>query len=515
MIDGPQALPGAPWLYSGAPCGLLLTEADGTLLDVNQTFCHWTGFSAAEVVGKRTLQSLFTIGGQIFHQTHWEPLLRMQGSVAEVKLELVCSDGRAVPMLLNAVRREIDGKSFHQIALIVVADRHKYERALLEARKRADTSLIAEQQAQAELRHAQARLRLALDSAELMVWESTVDDPPHRSYEPNVARLLGWSEPAPVDHQAFESALHRDDRACESEAFNGARSDPGGRYSCSFRLNGIDGVQRVVSSTGQGEFDEAGRMLRIVGVLQDVTEATRQRAQAEDRALIAEQMVGIVSHDLRNPLAVIAMNHAALERSAVNPEQRAPLERIDRSAKRAQRLISDLLDFTAARLGSGISVRFAAVDLPQLIGNAADDLRSAYPQRSLIVEGSDLGECFADADRIEQLIGNLVSNAMHYGAPQSPVSIRWRIDSTRFVIDIHNEGPPIDPEIIPELFRPMMQERARRRQNAERNVGLGLFIVSEIARAHGGKVEITSTATSGTQVSADFPRRPPELQGGS
>ncbi len=270
----------------------------------------------------------------------------MQGSVAEVKVDIVAADGRRLPTLMNAIRREIDGRLLHQIALIVVADRHKYERALLDARKRADAALLGEQQAKDELRRARSRLQLALGFSAA----AGLGGASGRSGAAQLrTRRVSPARPVRAGRRRSRDVSPR---RCRAPIAN-ARQAPlrprckirAGRYACTFRLHGVDGVERVVSSTGQGEFGPDGRMLRIVGVLQDVTEASLQRSAAEDRALLAEQMVGIVSHDLRNPLAVIAMSHAALERAS-------PTE-VQRPHARPHRALGGALappDFRSARL---------------------------------------------------------------------------------------------------------------------------------------------------------------------
>ena len=128
-----RELPAAS-LLDAAPCGLIVTAVDGTMLSVNATFCHWIGHDCADLIGKVRFAQLLSVGGRVFHQTHWEPLLQMQGSVAEVKVEVLHRDGRKLPMLLNATRRVHEGAEYQQYALIIVNDRHKYERELLKAR---------------------------------------------------------------------------------------------------------------------------------------------------------------------------------------------------------------------------------------------------------------------------------------------------------------------------------------------------------------------------------------------
>lgn len=137
--------------YEHAPCGLVTTTVDGTIVRVNATFCRWTGFAAEALLDQRRIQDLLTVGGKVFHQTHWAPLLQMQGSVAEVKLEFRHSDGHKVPMLINAVRRAAADAEFDDFACVVVNDRHKYEKELLRTRRQAEDALEAKSAAERAL----------------------------------------------------------------------------------------------------------------------------------------------------------------------------------------------------------------------------------------------------------------------------------------------------------------------------------------------------------------------------
>ncbi len=130
-------LPDADALYDGAACGLLVTDTDGLILRANATICRWLAYDAADLVGQRRIQDMLTVGGRIFHQTHWAPMLHMQGSIAEMKLDMLSSSGRPVPMLFNVVRRESDGLGWDEMSAMVVNDRQAYERALLTARNEA------------------------------------------------------------------------------------------------------------------------------------------------------------------------------------------------------------------------------------------------------------------------------------------------------------------------------------------------------------------------------------------
>ena len=158
MPTGDEPALTADALYEHAPCGLLVTGPEGTIRRVNATFCGWTGFEPEALVGQRKLQDMLNMGGRIFHQTHWTPLLQMQGSVAEVKLDIIHRDGHAIPMVMNATRRGSGVHLCHEIALFVAQDRHKYEHELLLARKRAEELTEKEQHVQQLLVLAQAEV---------------------------------------------------------------------------------------------------------------------------------------------------------------------------------------------------------------------------------------------------------------------------------------------------------------------------------------------------------------------
>lgn len=143
--------------YDRMPCGLLTAAPGGAILLANQTLCRWLGAQAEDLVAKRRFQDLVTMGGKIFLQTHISPLLDIQRSVAEVKLEMLRADGSAVPVLVNISRVGRPGEELDECAVMLMSDRHKYERELLEARRRAEQALKAKDAAEQALRVANRR----------------------------------------------------------------------------------------------------------------------------------------------------------------------------------------------------------------------------------------------------------------------------------------------------------------------------------------------------------------------
>lgn len=503
-MDGTERAGGTGALYEHAPCGLLVTDDDGLLLRANATFCRWLGVEPAALVGQRRFQDLLTVGGRIFHQTQWMPLLRMQGSVAEVKLDIAREGTSPLPMVMNAIRRRHGDATFHEIALFIATDRHAYERELLAARKRAEELAATQQAGREALGLAEARLRMALDAAALHVWEL---DPAtmERRFDPGVALLLGRPVAGPVTGEDYFGAIDPTDRERALQALEHMLESPGRTYRAQYRLNGDDGVQRVVLSTARGEGPEDGPVQRVVGVLQDITELSAQRAAAEDRALFAEQMVAIVSHDLRTPLATIRMGGSVLKMLDLPERYRPLVGNIERATARALALINDLLDFTRARLGRGLAITRQPIDLHATVATQVAELAQAYPQSRIEHRRHGDGRCEADPGRLGQLVGNLVSNAVAYGREGTPVLVTTSADDRDCSIAVRNEGEPIPEALRDSLFQPMVRGTEA---GASRSVGLGLYIVGEVARAHGGTVSLASSTAEGTEFVARFPRRP-------
>ena len=150
-MTGGTALPPVEVLYEQAGCGLLVTDTNGIILRANATLCSWLGYAPDALVGQRRIRELMPVGARVFHQTHCEPILQMQGSVAELQLELIDSKGERVPMLVNIARRRHGDLLLDEWALFVVKDRRSYERELLLARKSAERALAAQLEAEQQL----------------------------------------------------------------------------------------------------------------------------------------------------------------------------------------------------------------------------------------------------------------------------------------------------------------------------------------------------------------------------
>jgi phosphoserine phosphatase RsbU/P len=362
-------------LYENAPCGYLSLRMDGRIAKANQTFCRWTGYVPDELVGKR-VHDFLNIAGRIFYETHFAPLLRMQGFFNEVALDLVRKDGESFPVLVNAAERKDAGGRplFIRLTVFNATDRRKYERGLLKARD---------------------ELKMLAATLEKRVADATAD-------------------------------LLRSDIAL-----------------------------------------------------------TSHREDAELR----EQFIAVLGHDLRNPLASIAAGAQLIQKSKLDERAEAVVIMMQKSIMRMTSLIDNVLDFARGRLGSGITLTLSTQPLELALQQVVDELQSTHPESIIKTEFSLTKHVSADPGRIGQLFSNLLGNALTYGAEGEPVTAVAKTDA-QFELAVCNSGPPISAAAMERLFYPFARGEVR---PSQQGLGLGLYIASEIAKAHGGTIDVTST----------------------
>lgn len=239
----------------------------------------------------------------------------------------------------------------------------------------------------------------------------------------------------------------------------------------------------------------------LLSSVRSAVRARRRQYQMRDlyrdleRAVqLSDMFVSILGHDLRTPLSAMAMAAEVIVR--VSPDARAlrPAGRILTSADRMKRMIEQLLEFARVRQGRGIPLRLGPVQLGELCREAVRELEDANPGATLVLE--DVGNLSGtwDADRVAQVVSNLVGNAVQHGAKGKPISVD--VDGTEestVRLRVHNFGS-VPRETLPTLFEPFKRMAAQTTSGARKaGLGLGLFIAREIARAHGGDVSVRSS----------------------
>jgi PAS domain S-box-containing protein len=222
---------------------------------------------------------------------------------------------------------------------------------------------------------------------------------------------------------------------------------------------------------------------------------------------LRERVLGIVSHDLRNPLNAIMMGASVLRRPPrASAEAIRIASRIVSSAERMDAIIGDLLDLTKVRLGGGIEVRRRPTDGHELSARIVDEMKAAHPGREIRLRVAGDGSGRWDASRIEQVVSNLASNALQYGPEDKPVTIESRGGENDWTLSVHNLGEPIPADLLPHLFDPFRRGREPAAGKGRKNLGLGLFIVRAVVEAHGGSIDVISKPKQGTRFLVRLPR---------
>ena len=349
-------------LFQHAPCGYISMRTDGTIFRANATIADWLGCAGADLIGRR-LQEFLTIGSRLFYEMHTAPLLHVQGSFAEVALDMKSMAGEPLPVLANAVGlRNTQGQPYARIVLFKSSERRRYESELLEARRRS---------------------------------------------------------------QALEAAT------------------------------------------------------------QNLLAAERENA------VLREQFIAVLGHDLRNPLAGIGGAVRLLRKEGTSEKGRLILDLLDGSAARMSALIDSILDFARGRLGGGLTLaREPDVQIEAVLGQVVDELRVDHDGRTIETEFALRKPVDCDPSRIAQMLSNLIGNALTHGARGLPIRITAKTDAKTLTISVSNGGAAIPAAAMKRLFHPFVRGEVRQ---TKQGLGLGLYIAHEIAKAHGGQLSVQST----------------------
>ena len=249
--------------------------------------------------------------------------------------------------------------------------------------------------------------------------------------------------------------------------------------------------------------DTGGEVSGSIAVLADITDRIKREHEAEETARFRDHFIGIVGHDLRNPLTAIVTSAQLLLRFGnLGEKQARAVTRIGSSADRMARMIDDLLDFARTRLGGQFPIEPRRLNLLELCEHVIEELEFAHPERTVRVEAE--GDLWGnwDSDRIAQVLSNLVGNALQHSPHDVPVLVTLHGHEDVVVLETHNDGPSIPPEVLPHIFEP-----GRRGDARAGGLGLGLFIVQQIVFAHGGTIEARSTMEHGTTFTVTLPRK--------
>jgi signal transduction histidine kinase len=258
-------------------------------------------------------------------------------------------------------------------------------------------------------------------------------------------------------------------------------------------------VLRFYDESGASDLSDVRRFNEAID--EALTESMNRFAVQTD--LFRDQFIGVLSHDLRTPLGAITAGTAMLAVPEDNPQRRSRVvARIMTSAQRMERMIGDLLDLTRARLGGSIPLNRRRADLQQICDEAMIEISAGHPDAVLRFEATGTLRGEWDADRLAQVVSNLVGNAIQHGGG-TPITLIGHEDGDSVTLAVHNGGAPIPQKALPFVFEPLARGH---REGAAGSIGLGLFIARAIVSAHGGDIQVSSSIDAGTTFTVKLPK---------
>ena len=305
--------------------------------------------------------------------------------------------------------------------------------------------------------------------------------------------------PEDIESREFFDFIHPDDIARTRDAFARIKS---GHPILNFenRYRHKDGSYRWLSWNA---VPEGGRYYCSARDISEHKETAAALQLSEAAARFRDQFIAVLGHDLRNPLAAIASANRLMRREAQSETTLELLDATKGAVDRMAALIDDVMDFARSQLGQGIAVDLSGdAPLKPLLEQAVKEIALAYPDARIETAFDFADPLICDPDRIAQLLSNLLSNAVTHGDSQKPIRVRAADRDGTFVLTVTNSGPPIPEKALAMLFQPFF--RARLEDN-QRGLGLGLFIATEIAKAHGGTLTVASD-TAETVFTFEMPR---------
>lgn len=270
-------------------------------------------------------------------------------------------------------------------------------------------------------------------------------------------------------------------------------------------------VRLWVKTCGTLSGDDLEDLMRFNEAIdQSTAESITRFTQDLDQS--KEMFLAILGHDLRTPLgAVIMSSQFMLDKGNLPEADRALTERILRSGRRMNQMIGDLLDFTRSRLGGGIPIVRQPMDLAKAGREAVDEIAGAQPDSKLTF--TSVGDAHGDWDpaRLGQVLTNLLANAVQHGKTGTDIVVTVDAKGDDVVLRVHNSGPPIPKSVVKGLFNPLkLTKPGDAAAHGSSSLGLGLYIAERIVTAHGGSIQVESSADAGTSFTVRLPRKASE-----
>jgi signal transduction histidine kinase len=240
---------------------------------------------------------------------------------------------------------------------------------------------------------------------------------------------------------------------------------------------------------------------------QSLAESITRFTQDLDKS--KEMFLAILGHDLRNPIgAVMTSAKFMLDTQELHEPHLTLTSRIVSASSRMNHMVGALLDFTRSRLGGGIPIVPAAMNMGKVVHDVVDEISAAHPERTIRIDARGSLNGHWDCARITQVLTNVIGNALEHGSDGTNVSVDVQGDEKRVTVAVHNRGPAIPEDQLDGIFNAMKRPGATAKNaGPSSNLGLGLYIADQIVRAHKGRIDVQSSEQQGTTFTVYLPRK--------
>jgi PAS domain S-box-containing protein len=462
-------------LYENAPCGYLSFTATGKILKVNKTLLNWLGYKKSDVEGHMSFSSLVSKGGRIYYEMFYFPLLQLQPHVNEINFDFIRKDGTKFPALINSTTFSGgDGMLLAVNAAVYdITERKRYETDLLAAKKAAEAE--------------RTRFEMLADFLPELIW--TADDLGHINYANQRFTTFFQIPQHTFSLQQVLPKIHMDDRSRLIRKWMDAVK-AGIDFQTEIRLSDIHGTYKWYMVRALPIKGGDGTVSKWMGSCTDINAHVMAIRHLDD-------FISIASHELKTPITGLKAALQLLDKfmgPSPGPKVELLIAQSNRSVVKIDNLVNDLLE--TGRLKEGqISLRKNRFNVSAFLQESCAQIRESG-QYDLRIDCSPALTAFGDADRLDQVLTNLVNNAIKYAPGSTETVIRAEQDGDGVKISVADLGPGIPSDKLPYIF-----ERFYRIDHAGRQysgLGLGLYISSEIIRRHGGKIGVDSILAKGT-----------------
>jgi phosphoserine phosphatase RsbU/P len=337
-----------------------------------------------------------------------------------------------------------------------------------------------------EAERTRARMQLAVEASGTSTWEIDVSRAEVRG-DWRFAQLLELEGEGPWPLNTVANQLKEDDAARFIAAVGKGEVTMQGQKKHEYQW---------LDLRGRRDVDDPNKLF---GTALDVTQVEESATRA---AFLRERLMGIASHDLKNPLSAVLTASTMLSNSPrLDDKERRYVGHIRNAANRMSTLIYQLLDLTRVRLGGGLPLELTPTKLDEVVKRVVDEVALAFPDRKIEWEVTPV-ELEGDPDRLAQVVSNLLSNALRHSPVDTPVTAKLTRDGAEAMFAVCNRGKVIGEQERERIFEPFVQVGDKQSRDG---LGLGLHISREIALAHGGTLTVTSDAENGTCFTMQLP----------